>query len=298
MVLGLILTIFEAILISKNLEIFNNKQTVHSYLEKLRSQGKSIGFVPTMGALHNGHLSLIEQAKIRTDIVVCSIFVNPTQFNDKKDLENYPRPIEDDIKKLQDAQCDVLFIPEVGEMYTNNEQWSIDLDSLDNILEGEIRPGHYQGVTQIVNKLFDIVDPDFAFFGQKDYQQFMVISHMVNKLLLRVNLVLCPIIREKDGLAMSSRNIYLSPADRQNSLALFKSLTLFQDLYKNKDIDQLKTEITSFLNAAPGIELEYFEIFNAKSFQPASSKHVGSVIALVAAKVGSIRIIDNMIIEN
>lgn len=298
MVLGLILTIFEAILISKNLEIFNNKQTVHSYLEKLRSQGKSIGFVPTMGALHNGHLSLIEQAKIRTDIVVCSIFVNPTQFNDKKDLENYPRPIEDDIKKLQDAQCDVLFIPEVGEMYTNNEQWSIDLDSLDNILEGEIRPGHYQGVTQIVNKLFDIVDPDFAFFGQKDYQQFMVISHMVNKLLLRVNLVLCPIIREKDGLAMSSRNIYLSPADRQNSLALFKSLTLFQDLYKNKDIDQLKTEITSFLNAAPGIELEYFEIFNAKSFQPASSKHVGSVIALVASKVGSIRIIDNMIIEN
>lgn len=298
MVLGLILTIFEAILISKNLEIFNNKQTVHSYLEKLRSQGKSIGFVPTMGALHNGHLSLIEQAKIRTDIVVCSIFVNPTQFNDKKDLENYPRPIEDDIKKLQDAQCDVLFIPEVGEMYTNNEQWSIDLDSLDNILESEIRPGHYQGVTQIVNKLFDIVDPDFAFFGQKDYQQFMVISHMVNKLLLRVNLVLCPIIREKDGLAMSSRNIYLSPADRQNSLALFKSLTLFQDLYKNKDIDQLKTEITSFLNAAPGIELEYFEIFNAKSFQPASSKHVGSVIALVAAKVGSIRIIDNMIIEN
>jgi len=298
LVLVLNLTIFEPILISRNLEIFNNKQTVHSYLEKLRSQGKSIGFVPTMGALHDGHLSLIEQAKIRTDIVVCSIFVNPTQFNDKKDLDNYPRPIEDDIKKLQNAHCDVLFIPEVGEMYNNNEHWSIDLDHLDAILEGEVRPGHYQGVTQIVNKLLDIVNPDFAFFGQKDYQQFMVISHMVNKLLLRVNLVLCPIIREKDGLAMSSRNIYLSPADRQNSLALFKSLSLFKDLYKTKDIDQLKTEVTSFLNAAPGIELEYFEIFNAKSFQPTSSKGLGSIIALVAAKVGSIRIIDNMIIEN
>jgi pantoate--beta-alanine ligase len=240
---------------------------------------------------------LIEQARQKADIIVCSIFVNPTQFNDKKDLENYPRPVEDDIKKLEQAFCDILFIPEVDEMYNSSDKWSMELDNLDNILEGKIRPGHYQGVTQIVKKLFDIIKPDFAFFGQKDYQQFMVISYMVKKLRIKVKLVLCPIVREKDGLAMSSRNIYLSPQDRQNSLALFHALSKFSDLYKSKSISQLKTEITSFLKSAPGIEMEYFEIFNAKSFQPASSKHAGNIIALVAAKVGSIRIIDNMIIE-
>lgn len=279
------------------MKIFNRKQALLTYLDELRSQGKTIGFVPTMGALHAGHLSLIEQARQKADIIVCSIFVNPTQFNDKKDLENYPRPVEDDIKKLEQAFCDILFIPEVDEMYNSSDKWSMELDNLDNILEGKIRPGHYQGVTQIVKKLFDIIKPDFAFFGQKDYQQFMVISYMVKKLRIKVKLVLCPIVREKDGLAMSSRNIYLSPQDRQNSLALFHALSKFSDLYKSKSISQLKTEITSFLKSAPGIEMEYFEIFNAKSFQPASSKHAGNIIALVAAKVGSIRIIDNMIIE-
>lgn len=279
------------------MKIFNRKQALHSYLDELRSQAKTIGFVPTMGALHAGHLSLIEQARQKADIIVCSIFVNPTQFNDKKDLENYPRPVEDDIKKLEQAFCDILFIPEVDEMYNSTEKWSIELDNLDNILEGKIRPGHYQGVTQIVKKLFDIIKPDFAFFGQKDYQQYMVISYMVKKLQIKVKLVLCDIIREKDGLAMSSRNIYLSPQDRQNSLALFHALSKFRDLYKTQSISQLKIEITSFLKSAPGIEMEYFEIFNAKSFQPASSKRAGSIIALVAAKVGSIRIIDNMIIE-
>ena len=279
------------------MKIFNRKQALHTYLDELRSQGKTIGFVPTMGALHAGHLSLIEQAQQKADIIVCSIFVNPTQFNDKKDLENYPRPVEDDIMKLESIKCNLLFIPEVEEMYNSSDKWSMELDNLDNILEGKIRPGHYQGVTQIVKKLFDIIKPDFAFFGQKDYQQFMVISYMVKKLRIKLILVLCPIVREKDGLAMSSRNIYLSPQDRQNSLALFHALSKFSDLYKSKSISQLKTEITSFLKSAPGIEMEYFEIFNAKSFESAISKRAGSIIALVAAKVGSIRIIDNMIIE-
>lgn len=279
------------------MKIFNSKQAIHNYLEQLRSLGKTIGFVPTMGALHAGHLSLIEQARKSAEIIVCSIFVNPTQFNDKKDLENYPRPIEDDIKKLEDVECDILFIPEVDEMYNSSEKWSIELGNLDTVLEGKIRPGHYQGVTQIVKKLFDTVKPDFAFFGQKDYQQFMVISYMVKKLRMKVKLVLCPIVREEDGLAMSSRNIYISAADRINSLALFHALSKFRALYKTKSILRLKTEITSFLKSAPGIEMEYFEIFNAKSFKPAKTKRSGSIIALVAAKVGSIRIIDNMIIE-
>lgn len=279
------------------MKIFNSKQAIHNYLDQLRSLGKTIGFVPTMGALHAGHLSLIEQARKSAEIIVCSIFVNPTQFNDKKDLENYPRPIEDDIRKLEEVKCDILFIPGVDEMYNSTEKWAIELGNLDTVLEGKIRPGHYQGVTQIVNKLFDTIKPDFAFFGQKDYQQFMVISYMVKKLRMKVKLVLCPIIREQDGLAMSSRNIYISAADRINSLALFQALSKFRELYKIKSLAQLKTEITSFLKSAPGIEMEYFEIFNAKSFKPAITKRSGSIIALVAAKVGSIRIIDNMIIE-
>lgn len=250
-----------------------------------------------MGALHAGHLSLIKLARQKSDVIVCSIFVNPTQFNDKKDLENYPRPVEDDIRKLEEVKCDVLFIPGVAEMYNSTEKWNIELGNLDKILEGKIRPGHYQGVTQIVKKLFNTINPHYAFFGQKDYQQFMVISYMVKKLRVKIKLVLCPIIRESDGLAMSSRNIYLSPPDRKNALALYKALSKVVELYKTKTIAQIIKEVNSFLKSAPGIELEYFEIFNAKSFEAVTSKRSASLIALVAAKVGSIRIIDNMILK-
>ena len=279
------------------LKIFNSRQAVHNYLNELRASGKSIGFVPTMGALHDGHLSMIKLARQKADVIVCSIFVNPTQFNDKKDLENYPRPVEDDIRKLEEANCHVLFIPSVNEMYTSAEKWTIELGNLDKILEGKIRPGHYQGVTQIVKKLVDTINPHYAFFGQKDYQQFMVISYMVKKLFLKIKLVLCPIIRESDGLAMSSRNIYLSPDDRKNALALFKALTKVKECYKTKTIPQIKKEVESYLKSAPGIEIEYFEIFNANSFEATSSKRPASLIALVAAKVGSIRIIDNVLIN-
>jgi pantoate--beta-alanine ligase len=279
------------------LKIFNSRQAVHNYLNELRASGKSIGFVPTMGALHDGHLSMIKLAKQKADVIVCSIFVNPTQFNDKKDLENYPRPVEDDIKKLEKVKCHVLFIPTVNEMYNSAEKWTIELGNLDKILEGKIRPGHYQGVTQIVKKLFDTINPHYAFFGQKDYQQFMVISYMVKKLFVKIKLVLCPIIRETDGLAMSSRNIYLSPNDRKNALALFKALNKAKEHFKTKAIPQIKKEVEFYLEAAPGIEIEYFEIFNANSFAVTSSKRPASLIALVAAKVGSIRIIDNMILK-
>jgi pantoate--beta-alanine ligase len=279
------------------LKIFNSRQAVHNYLNELRASGKSIGFVPTMGALHAGHLSLIKLARQKADVIVCSIFVNPTQFNDIKDLENYPRPIEDDIRKLEEVNCNVLFIPGVSEMYNSAEKWNMELGNFDNILEGKIRPGHYQGVTQIVKKLFDTINPHYAFFGQKDYQQFMVISYMVKKLRVKTKLVLCPIIRESDGLAMSSRNIYLSPDDRKNALALSKALTKVKERYKTKTIPQIKKEVESYLKSAPGIEIEYFEIFNANSFEATSSKRPASLIALVAAKVGSIRIIDNMILK-
>ena len=280
------------------MEIFRTRAEVHSYLEKVKIDGNSIGFVPTTGALHEGHLSLIDSARTKTDVVVCSIFVNPTQFNDKKDLENYPRPIEDDIKKLEGANCDVLFLPEVDEMYNSNDNWHIKLNDFDTILEGEIRPGHYQGVTQIVKKLFDIVRPDYAFFGQKDFQQFVVISYMVKKLGINVQLIRCPIIRENDGLAMSSRNVYLSKEDRQNALSLFSSLTKAKEEFSHLSITQVKKNAMDYLSNAVGIEVEYFEFYDINTFKPASSKQAENVIALVAARVGNIRIIDNMILSN
>ncbi len=278
------------------MEIFRTRAEVRKYLEQLKPEGRSVGFVPTMGALHQGHLSLIDAARVKADVVVCSIFVNPTQFNDKNDLENYPRPIEVDIQKLRDANCDVLFLPEVDEMYNMADRWHIELNNLDNILEGEIRPGHYQGVTQIVKKLFDIVSPDYAFFGQKDFQQFVVISYMVKKLGINVELIMCPIIRENDGLAMSSRNVYLSAEDRQHALSLFRSLSKAKADFGNLSIPALKQNAVEQLSNAPGIRLEYFEVYNADTFEPASTKHPDKIIALVAARVGQIRIIDNMIL--
>ena len=278
------------------MKIFTTRETVSDYLKVLRSAKKSLGFVPTMGALHQGHLSLIKAAHKKSDIVVCSIFVNPTQFNDKNDLENYPRPIQDDIGKLKKAECDVLFLPEVDEMYNSADYWDMELGNLDKVLEGKIRPGHYQGVTQIVKKLFDIIKPDYAFFGQKDYQQFMVVSYMVKKLQINVKMIQCPIIREDDGLAMSSRNVYLSPDDRKNALALFQVLNKSRDQFNKKSIGQIKRDAIAFLEASPGVEAEYFEIYNARTFEPISSKRAESIIALVAARVGKIRIIDNMIL--
>jgi pantoate--beta-alanine ligase len=279
------------------LEIFSTRADIQRYLKAVKSTDKSIGFVPTMGALHQGHLSLIDEAKSKTDVVVCSIFVNPTQFNDTNDLENYPRPVEEDIRKLEAARCEVLFMPGVEEIYHADEHWHIDLDNLDNILEGKIRPGHYQGVTQVVKKMFDIVRPDYAFFGQKDYQQFMIISYMIKKLGLPVKPVICPIVREDDGLAMSSRNIFLSGEDRFHALALFKVLMRTKALFNSHTIEELKREADTFLEASEGVEPEYFEIYNALTFEPLTSKHTDHVIALVAARVGKIRIIDNMILK-
>lgn len=276
------------------MKIFNNREAIRHYLDDLRSEGRSIGFVPTMGALHAGHLSLILAARKKTDVVVCSIFANPTQFNDKMDLENYPRPIVEDLQKLREYKCDILFLPEVEEMYNSSELWEIELGNLDSILEGKIRPGHYQGVTQIVKKLFDTIKPDFAFFGQKDYQQIMVIAHMVRKLKINVKIIICPIIREKDGLAMSSRNVYLLPEERLQALALYKSLKLAKELFKTESILRIKENVTAFLDSCPGIETEYFEILNARTFMPLSSKRAESMIALVAARIGKIRVIDNM----
>jgi len=279
------------------LKIFTSKQELTEYLQTLREQGKLIGFVPTMGALHNGHLSLVDIASENTDAVVCSIFVNPTQFNDPEDLARYPRPVEADIAKLESVGCDILFLPATSEMYVGDESWHIDLGYLETILEGKFRPGHYQGVTQIVKKLFDVVNPDKAFFGQKDFQQVKVIQKLVEVCDLPVEIVMCPILRENDGLAMSSRNIHLSPLEREQALALSKTLFDVKVRFGHENLDNLKKYAENVLNNSEGVDLEYFEISNSETLLPSHSESTESLVALVAAKVGRTRLIDNIIIK-
>jgi pantoate--beta-alanine ligase len=277
------------------LKIFTTKRSLTEHLEQLRSTGKSIGLVPTMGALHPGHLSLLALSQQYCDITVCSIFVNPTQFNDPKDLEKYPRPIASDTQKLEQAGCDILFNPDVNEMYADNEKWHLDIGELENLLEGKFRPGHYQGVTQIVYKLFDVVKPDMAFFGQKDYQQYMVIQKMVSMLSLPLKVIMCPIVREDDGLAMSSRNIHLSPYDRRHALILSQTLNWLKQHFDRNKIESLTKECIDRIDTEPGVQLDYFEIADGDNLQKANPDSK-KMVALVAAKVGNTRLIDNIII--
>ena len=278
------------------MKIFTTRKSLAGHLEQLRSSGRSVGFVPTMGALHQGHLSLLALAQQQTDAVVCSIFVNPTQFNDPKDLEKYPRPITADIEKLERAGCDILFHPELNEMYADNEQWHLDIGELEHLLEGKFRPGHYQGVMQVVFKLLDIVKPHLAFFGQKDYQQFLVIQMMVEQLQLPVRLVMCPILREEDGLAMSSRNIHLSADERPHALILSKILFWLKQNFDRSQIPALTHKCEAMISAEPGVQLEYFEMADGDNLQPAD-QNTSKIVALVAARVGNTRLIDNVIVS-
>jgi len=281
--------------ITAKLKVFKLKKDLQEYLQLLRDIGKTIGLVPTMGALHPGHLSLITQARQNADVVVSTIFVNPTQFNDPKDLEKYPRPIVQDTEKLDEAGCDVLFRPDVGEMYAGNEQWHLDIGELEFLLEGKFRPEHYQGVTQVVFKLFDIVKPDVALFGQKDYQQFMVISKMVDILKMPIKLIRCPIWRDDDGLAMSSRNIHLSPTERQQALVLSKALFWLKGHFDRNNIEALQQQAADIVKHQEGVELDYLEIADGETLHPAN-KNSATLVALVAAKVGKTRLIDNVIL--
>jgi len=278
------------------LKIFTTPREVQQYLADLHNNGKSTGFVATMGALHPGHLSLIEQAKQHNDVVICSIFVNPTQFTDPSDLEKYPRPIEKDTQMLADAGCDILFNPPVNEMYAAHEHWHLELGEIEHLLEGKFRPGHYQGVTQVVYKLFNIIKPNTAYFGQKDFQQVMVISKMVELMNLPVKIVMCPILREDDGLAMSSRNIHLTADDRQHALVLSKALQWVKDKFAADKIEELQAEAAKMIGNEPGVELEYFEIADSNNLHPAN-QHTKNPVVLVAARVGKTRLIDNILID-
>jgi len=285
---------------SVKLEIISTLQALKTALQPYRHQLVPVGLVPTMGALHKGHLSLIDLAKQQTGLVVCSIFVNPTQFTDPKDLEKYPRPLEHDIRMLTEAGCDIVFMPSVKEMYPafpEAENWHIDLGPAEFVLEGAFRKGHYQGVTQIVKKLFDAVMPDVAFFGQKDFQQVLMIQNMVQSLQIPVKLVSCPIIREDDGLAMSSRNIHLSAADRQHALVLSRALKQVKAHFEQYSFEELQARAEALIRATPGVELDYFIIADQDTLLPLRERKAGKAIALVAAKVGETRLIDNMLLN-
>jgi pantoate--beta-alanine ligase len=280
------------------LKTFTTKAALQQYLAQLKAGGAVIGLVPTMGALHQGHISLIVRAQQQSDVVVCSIFVNPTQFNDPKDLEIYPRPIHDDIKKLEQVNCDVLFNPGVNEMYAGNENWHLAIGDLEGLLEGKFRPGHYQGVTQVVSKFFNIVKPDLAFFGQKDYQQVLVVGKMVALLNMPVKLVMCPIMREPDGLAMSSRNIHLSATERQHALILSRSLKQAKyDFEQGASLTGIIQKAEEAISHEPDVKLAYFELADADTLHPAN-QNTKSIVALVAAMVGKTRLIDNVLFQD
>jgi pantoate--beta-alanine ligase len=260
-----------------------------------------------MGALHRGHISLLERAKRENDVSVASIFVNPLQFNDKKDLENYPRTLEQDIEKLVSCRCDFLFTPSAEEMYGkhfsnkiwNNEFTVFDLGHLDKVMEGKYRPGHFQGVCTVVKKLFDIVKPDKAYFGEKDFQQLVIIRYMVKALGLPLEIISCPTVRESDGLAMSSRNMLLNSEERKNAAHIAKTLFAVKEKYKSIAVSDLKKWVEEKISENPFLHLEYFEIVDSETLLPIQSwEGSKSPRACIAVKIGTIRLIDNICLEN
>lgn len=279
------------------MKLFSGIPAICEYLSKERKIGKSIGFVPTMGALHEGHLSLIRRSISENDLTVCSVFVNPIQFNNKKDLENYPRTLDNDLKILEKAGCDVVFTPKVEEIYPNGETGSIDIDFgyLDKILEGKFRPGHFKGVAIVVKKLLEIIEPHNAYFGKKDYQQFLVISQMVKQFNLPVGIIPCPIIREPDGLAMSSRNMRLTIGERKIAPLIYEVLSRIKDRSGSIPVKKLKEWAVKKIGKTPVFVVEYIEIADKSTLLPLKNwKSKENAIVLAAVNLNEIRLIDNI----
>ncbi len=280
------------------MHIFKEIAPLRTYLNALHSSPSSVGFVPTMGALHEGHLSLIRASKKENTTTVCSIYVNPTQFGNKEDLEKYPKSLEEDLAMLDLELCDVVFCPETEEMYGSSAPLSIAFKDLDNVLEGEFRPGHFSGVAQIVAKLFNIIQPDRAYFGQKDYQQVMIINRLVDALKFKTNIITMPIVREPDGLAMSSRNKRLSPEERQRATVLFACLLQTRDgILAGKSMDALRRE-AKVLCMENGVAMEYLAVVDRKDFILLDRVlDPNNVVILIAVQVGAVRLIDNLLVQ-
>ena len=278
--------------------IFKHIRDIQPYLQTLQNNGLITGFVPTMGALHKGHISLVTKAKKEADVVISSIFINPTQFNDPKDFDKYPVTLDKDIYVLEKAGCDVLFLPAVAEMYPEGLQSpkKYELGYLETVLDGAFRPGHFQGVCQVVEKLVRIVQPNTLFLGQKDYQQCMVIKKLVGLLGVNTTIIIAPTQRELDGLAMSSRNTRLTEEDRARAPLIYKILQMIKQEIKPGDISELKTKAITILTAE-NFKVDYIEIAAADSLQLLDHwDGVTPLVALAAAFIGEVRLIDNLLL--
>lgn len=281
------------------MRLFNSVNQVQSYLSLCREKDNllTVGFVPTMGALHLGHISLIEESIKTCSLTVCSIFVNPIQFNNKADLEKYPRTPEADLQLLESKGCDVVFMPGIEDIYPTENKEIFEFNGLDAVLEGKFRPGHFNGVAVVVKRLFEIIQPDMAFFGEKDFQQLTIIKHLVSTQNIPVQIIPCNTIREPDGLAMSSRNIRLNPGQRKNAPVIFQSLQWAKENFQKLSIAEIKEQVKNKIEFTPGMQLEYFEIVDSTNLIPindASKNTINGRIACIAVFLGEIRLIDNI----
>jgi pantoate--beta-alanine ligase len=283
--------------VANNIKVCDDPRKMRDIVLALKAQGQRIGFVPTMGALHDGHLSLVEASRAETDVTFVSIFVNPTQFSDPKDLERYPRTLFLDMAALAPLGVDAIFLPKQDSVYPPGYSTSVEVSGVTARWEGEFRPGHFAGVATVVLKLFNMVQPDIAFFGQKDYQQTLVVRRMVEDLNVPVQIKVCPTVRERDGLAMSSRNALLSAEDRQHSLALSRSLKLAAELFQNgeRDAAKIRQRMLALVAETPDVKLEYLTLVDPDQMQEVSQAAADSV-AIIAARVGAVRLIDNCIL--
>lgn len=278
------------------MDLIKTVREVQDIVALLHSQGKTIGFVPTMGALHEGHLSLVKQCIEDNDICIVSVFVNPTQFNNKEDLVKYPRTLERDCQYLQAAGVNIVFAPSEEEVYPEPDTRQFDFGQIDKVMEGIHRPGHFNGVAQVVSRLFDIVKPDKAYFGEKDFQQLAIIREMVKQLNLPVQIMPMPIVREKSGLALSSRNERLT--SEQKEVAVNISKTLFQSVewMKSFTVQETTQKVVDVLNAFDELNVEYFEIVDGYTLQPVLGwKEVGYIVGCITVYCGDIRLIDNIV---
>jgi len=274
-------------------------------VDKLKQQIKvshldPLGFVPTMGALHQGHISLVTNAVSQCPVVIVSIYVNPTQFNDKEDLRNYPRPVEKDLALLGNVlrENDIVFMPDDSEMYPAEDKRIFSFGSLGRVMEALHRPGHFNGVAQVVSRFFDIIDPDLAFFGQKDFQQVAVVRQLVKQLKYKVKIIVNPIIREEDGLAMSSRNVLLTPGDRKNAPLIFRTISEASGMIKGSDIAEIRDYVIKTIEEKTGFRVEYFEVADDIKLIPVRTKKQMKknrhYFGCIAVRAGKIRLIDNI----
>jgi len=277
------------------MQVIEKKKELIALIKNLKKEGKTIGLVPTMGALHEGHISLVTRSVNENDLTIVSVFVNPTQFNNPRDLETYPRDLNKDVELLTSAKCDYVFAPSIEDMYPEPDTRKFDFGYIDTVMEGANRPGHFNGVGQIVSRLFELIPADKAYFGMKDFQQVAVINKLVELIHSSVEVVKCPIIREVDGLAKSSRNMLLTEEYRKNAPHIYATLTKAFKFAKEKSVQDVKEWVINEINSNPLLKVEYFEIVDDTELTPVTNwnKHKG-IVGCITVQAGNVRLIDNI----